>query len=348
MKAAVLTNHHTLELREVPCPEPGPGEALIRVAYTGICGSDVHLFTGKHPLSQAGMILGHEFSGTVAALGQDCGGFQTGDKVCAHIIQSCGGCDACKRGYYNLCRLLQVLGTQADGAFAEYVKVRADKLFRLPENADLRVYALAEPLAVGVYATDRLQFKVSDTALVIGAGPIGLCCALAAQKAGASRVVISEVVPEKIEFARSFGFEVIDAKQESLEDEAARRTGGMGFDRIYETSGAPFSTERVTRIAAVRAGVIMVAYSKEPRPIDTWDLMRKEIRISSIRVHTQPAYEAAIKLLRYDASLRSTMMRMITRSFDFADIQQAFEASLHGTGNCKIMVRIAGQEELLK
>ena len=180
-------------------------------------------------------ILGHEFSGVVAELGSPCEGIKPGDKVCAHILEYCGRCDACKKGFHNLCRSLKVLGTQSDGTFAEYVKVGIDKLFRLPDDADLRVYALAEPLAVGVYATDRIGVALADTALVIGAGPIGLCCAFAARKAGASRVVLSEVVLEKIEFARSLGFEVIDVGSQDLLAAAEAYTDGVGFDPVSYT-----------------------------------------------------------------------------------------------------------------
>lgn len=340
MKAAVLTKQKTLALCDVETPVAGPGEAVIRVAYTGICGSDVHLFTGRHPLSRAGMILGHEFSGIVAALGSPCKTIQVGDKVCAHIIQGCGHCDACKKGVQNLCRDLRVLGTQADGTFAEYVKVDIHKLTRLPDDADLRIYALAEPLAVGVYATNRLHFELADTALIVGAGPIGLCCAFAAKKAGASKIVFSEIVPEKIAFAQSFGFDVIDAGKGDLEQVMLGCTDGKGFNRIYETSGAPFSTELLTKVGAVRANIMMVAYSAEPRPIDTWNLMRREINMSSIRVHSQQAYEAAVKMLQYDEILRGQAARMITRDFDFSEIQKAFDCCLDGTANCKIMIKI--------
>ena len=340
MKAAVLAEWNKLEIREVPCPAAGPGEAVIRVAYTGICASDMHAFRGKHPLAHPGMILGHEFSGVVAELGSPCEGIKPGDKVCAHILEYCGRCDACKKGFHNLCRSLKVLGTQSDGTFAEYVKVGIDKLFRLPDDADLRVYALAEPRAVGVYATDRIGVALADTALVIGAGPIGLCCAFAARKAGASRVVLSEVVLEKIEFARSLGFEVIDVGSQDLLAAAEAYTDGVGFDHIYETSGRAVSTESLTKIGSVRGSAILVAYTNDPSPIDSWNLMRREMQISSIRVHPQSAYEAAVNMMLHDEAFRRQMTQLITRDYDFAHVQDAFEAWIAGTSKGKIMVKI--------
>lgn len=340
MKAAVLQNWNKLAVCEKSCPEPGSKEVLVQVAYTGICGSDIHSYTGKHPLAHAGMVLGHEFSGIIAALGGECTKFKIGDKVCAHIIQECGLCDACKEGHFNLCRSLKVLGTQTTGTFAEYVTVKEDKLFLLPPDANLRVYALAEPLAVGVYATNRLYFKISDKAFIIGAGPIGLCCAFAAQKAGASKVVLSETQPERIEFAKSLGFTVMDAKKPGIEETILKLTDGKGFNRIYETSGVPVSTELVTKIGAVRASVVMIAYSNDPRPIDTWNLMRKEIVITSIRVHTQQAFEAAVKMMISDALLRENLIQIITSNYDLDKIQEAFQSCLNTTNNCKVMVRI--------
>ncbi len=343
MKAAVLKNWKEMKIEEVETPDIGPDEALIKVVYTGICGSDIHSFTGKHPLAHSGMILGHEFSGVIERSGSACKGFEAGDKVCAHIIQSCGKCDACRQGAWNLCRDLKVLGTQADGTFAEFVKVKADKLIKLPKDADLEVCALAEPFAVGVYATERLNVGNGDSVLIIGAGPIGICCAFAAQKAGASKVIISEVVDKRIEFARSLGFEVIDNRECDLEEEADRLTEGLGFQRIYETSGVPFSTELVTKVGAIHGTVMMVAYSKDPRPIDTWNLMRKEIVISSLRVHTQPAYEKAVRMLLTDKELAERLSKIITKTFNFADIQKAFFSSMDGIENCKIMVKITDE-----
>ncbi|MCH1981460.1 alcohol dehydrogenase catalytic domain-containing protein [Ruminococcus sp. OA3] len=340
MKAAVLTDWNHLEIKEVPDLSLGDQEVLIRVAYTGICGSDIHSFVGRHPLAHKGMILGHEFSGTVEKTGPRCEEIPAGAKVCAHIIQPCGHCDACKKGNFNLCRSLKVLGTQVEGTFAEYVKVRKERVLLLPETADLKACAMAEPLAVGVYAAGRFDVKISDRVLVLGAGPIGLCCALAAQKAGACQVVLSEVAEKRIQFAKDMGFEVIDSRKKNLEEEAERITEGAGFDYLFETSGVPVSTELLTKVGAVRGSAVMVAYAKEPRPIDTWNLMRKEIQISSIRVHTQPAYEAAVRMILSDEKLSGQLLHMITGEFAFAEIQKAFTECVNGQEHCKIIVKM--------
>lgn len=328
-----------MEIVDRPDPKPGPGEVMIRVAYTGICGSDIHIYVGRHPLAKPGMIVGHEFSGTIAELGEGVEGLAVGDKVCAHIIDGCGKCAGCRKSP-NLCLDLKVLGTQADGTFAEYVTVKAEKVIKLPEDADMKAMALAEPFAVAVYATSRMNFDLGDTVLVIGAGPIGLCCAIAAEKAGASRVVLSEVVPERIAFARNMGFTVVDSKETPLTDVVSTLADGIGFTKIYETSGVAPSTEVLTKVVAPRGDICCVAFANDARPIDTWNLMRREPTITSIRVHPQSAYEAAIKMMLSDEALRAKLQKLITSDFDFEHIQDAFVSAMDGARNCKVMVKV--------
>jgi threonine dehydrogenase-like Zn-dependent dehydrogenase len=338
MKAAVLTDWGVLEIKEVPTPAIGGKEALIRVAYTGICGSDVHSFLGRHPLSRRGMILGHEFSGTVAKINGETN-VKPGDKVCAHITQHCGHCDLCRGGKQHLCKNLLVLGTQLDGTFAEYVKVPIGKLRKLPADSDLRTMALAEPLAVGVYAVKRARLELAQTVLVLGGGPIGLCCALASRRAGASRILVCELSEKRGKFLESFGFDTISP--ENAVEKAMRYSGDRGFDRVFETSGAKACSEMITKVGAFGGRGVIVALSGEAQPIDTWSMMRKEMDLAHMRVHTRDAYDAAVETM-LDGPFAETMARLITHDFDFGEVQRAFGVcAANRELYCKIMVKIS-------
>lgn len=281
--------------------------------------------------------MGHEFSGRVESTGKEVTGFSKGDKVCAHIIRSCGKCEACVAGHPNLCRSLKVMGTQIPGCFSEYVVVPASKVFKLANDADLRLFALAEPLTVGAYATIESGMTLGKTAFVSGGGPIGICCGLTARLAGASDVVFSEVSPERIEFLKSFGFRVINPIQGDALEQAMALSGGRGYDVVYETSGVPAGSELMARVGAVRSTAVVVAIVNQPQPIDTWALIRNEMQVNAIRVHPQWAYSAAVKLIQ-NGVINDELSRMITQEFPFEKLQEAFEFCLSGADHCKVMI----------
>jgi threonine dehydrogenase-like Zn-dependent dehydrogenase len=195
MKAMVLTEWEKLELKDTPLPELAEDEALIKVKYAGICGSDVHIFTGHHPTAKAPVILGHEFVGTVMKINSRKSlKFKIGDRVVAEPLISCGVCEACLAGNGHVCKNLKLLGIHTDGAFAEYVKVSVAKIIPVADHLSDRVAALTEPFAVGFHVNQRADLKNGDTALVIGGGPIGLIVGMVAKVSGASKVIFSEIL----------------------------------------------------------------------------------------------------------------------------------------------------------
>lgn len=340
MKAAVLNEWKKFDIQEVDTPKLDKDEVLIRIAYTGICKSDISIFLGAHPIAKTPVTPGHEFSGYVEKINSDKElPFAVGDKVAGHITLPCGHCDACIDGHPNCCRNLRVLGTQTNGTFAEYVKLPITKVYRLPDDADMKRFALAEPLAVAMYATQEVGLRVSESVAIIGGGPIGICCALIARNAGASQIVMFEVNPDRAEaIRRDYGFEVLNPTEADAVEKAMKKTGGLGFQRIYETSGSQAGFQMITALGRVRAYAVIIGITNQPAPLDTWKMMHEEMRLTVIRVHQQYAYAAALELVKSHA-LDQELDQMITDEFDLDHIQEAFEFCLKDTKHNKVIIK---------
>src|ERR1700726_1629104 len=206
MKSLLLKEYLQLEMAEFPQPQPGPGEVLIRVAACGICGSDVHGYDGASGRRIPPLVMGHEASGIVAALGSEVTGFNVGDRVTFDSTVSCGVCGFCRDGEINLCDNRQVIGVSCGdysraGAFAEYVTVPARIVYKLPENLAFAEAAMLEAVSVALHAVAVSDLKGGETALVIGAGMIGLLTLQAARVAGSSQVFVADIDPTRLKSA---------------------------------------------------------------------------------------------------------------------------------------------------
>ena len=232
MQAMVLEQYGRLDLRDLPQPAPGPGEVLIRVAACGICGSDVHGYDGSSGRRIPPIVMGHEAAGTVAAVGEGVSALKPGDRVTMDSTIYCGACDYCRRGQVNLCDRREVLGVSCgeyrrNGAYAEFVAVPERIVHRLPANMSFVEAAMLEPTSVALHAVAVSGAGAGDTALVIGAGMIGLLTMQAARAAGCSRVLIADVDPTRLQLAQELGAtEVLDASKD-LVREVLRATGGV-------------------------------------------------------------------------------------------------------------------------
>src|ERR1017187_3189569 len=210
MKALLLSQYRHLEVTDLPKPDPGAGEVLIRVAACGICGSDVHGYDGSSGRRIPPIVMGHEAAGTVAALGQSASGLSEGDRVTFDSTVYCGECPPCLRGDVNLCDRRQVLGVSCSdyrraGAFAEFVVVPARIVHKLPENFAFEEAALLEAVAVALHAVSLVPLRPGSTALVVGAGTIGLLLQQALRVAGCSRVLVADVDPTRLALSRDLG-----------------------------------------------------------------------------------------------------------------------------------------------
>jgi L-iditol 2-dehydrogenase len=258
MNALVLTEYSRLELLDRPQPLPGPGELLVKVAACGICGSDVHGFDGSSGRRIPPLVMGHEAAGTVAEVGRGVKQFGVGDRVTFDSTIYCGECRFCKQGEMNLCDRREVLGVSCgdyrrDGAFADYVMVPERITYKLPDAMPFEEAAMLEAVSVGLHAVAMSDLRGGETALVIGAGMIGLLTLQAARAAGCSRVFIADVDATRLELARQLGAtETLQLTGSDLVRKCQELTEGTGVDVVLEAVGRDETVS--TAIDAVRKG----------------------------------------------------------------------------------------------
>ena len=243
MKALLLSQYRRLEIADLPTPEPAAGEVLLRVAACGICGSDVHGYDGSSGRRIPPIVMGHEAAGTVAAVGAGVTKFAVGDRVTFDSTVHCGACAFCLRGEMNLCDGRQVLGVSCGdyrraGAFAEFIAVPEHIVYRLPDSLSFEEAAMLEAVAVAVHAVSLTPVEPDASALVIGAGMIGLLILQVLRASGCGRIYVADIDASRLRLAESFGAtETLRADQPDFVTELLRRSGGVGVDLVIEAVG---------------------------------------------------------------------------------------------------------------
>jgi L-iditol 2-dehydrogenase len=243
MKALVLEAYNELVYKDVPEPTVGPGEVKIRVRACSICGSDVHGMDGSSGRRIPPVIMGHEASGVIAELGEAVAGWQIGDRVTFDSTIYCGHCAFCRRGEINLCDNRRVLGVSCDeyrqdGALAEYVVVPQHILYHLPEGLFFEQAALVEPLSVAFHAVERTPVSLNDTAVVVGAGMIGLLVIQSLRLAGCGDIIAVDLDPGRLRLAGELGADLtLNSATDRVVESVRARTGGRGADRAFEVVG---------------------------------------------------------------------------------------------------------------
>ncbi len=284
MKALLLSQYRHLELVDLGTPEPGRDEVLIRVAACGICGSDVHGYDGSSGRRIPPIVMGHEAAGTIAAVGEGVTGWSDGDRVTFDSTIYCGECPPCLRGNINLCDRRQVLGVSCGdyrraGAFAEFVVVPALIIHRLPASLSFAEAALLEAVAVTLHAVSLVAIAPDSTALVVGAGTIGLLLQQALRVAGCSRVFVSDVDPTRLKLSRELGATATLCAEENLAQQISVLTNGNGVDLAVEAVG---KTESVnTAIDNVRKGgnVILIGNISPEIALPLQKVVTRQLRL---------------------------------------------------------------------
>jgi L-iditol 2-dehydrogenase len=284
MKALLLSQYRHLELTDVPVPAPGRDEVLIRVAACGICGSDVHGYDGSSGRRIPPIVMGHEAAGTIESLGEAVSSLTENDRVTFDSTIFCGECQPCIRGNINLCDRRQVLGVSCGdyrraGAFAEFVSVPARIIHRLPENLAFSEAALLEAVAVALHAVSLVPVAQGSTALVVGAGTIGLLLQQALRVAGCSRVFVADVDPTRLELSRDLGATATLPAGTDLTQQILQLTNGIGVDLSVEAVG---KTETVnSAIDSVRKGgsVVLVGNISPEVTLPLQKVVTRQIRL---------------------------------------------------------------------
>jgi L-iditol 2-dehydrogenase len=326
MKVALMTGLEKIEIVERDIPQPKDDEVLVKLEYVGVCGSDLHYYENGRIgdfVVNFPFILGHESGGVVAEVGSRVKHLKTGDRVALEPGKTCGRCEFCKTGRYNLCPDVIFFATPpVDGVFQEYAAHEADLCFKLPDKVSTMEGALIEPLAVGFHAAITGGARLGQTALVIGSGCIGLVSMLALKALGVSRVFVSDVVNKRLEKAKALGAAAIINAAENDLPKTIKESGGV--DLVIETSGSEIAAGQ--GIGALKKGgtMVFVGYSKTGMMnLPIGQALDKELTMKTI-FRYRHIYPLAIDAV---AQGKVDIKNIVTNAFDFADIQNAMDQS---------------------
>jgi (R,R)-butanediol dehydrogenase/meso-butanediol dehydrogenase/diacetyl reductase len=334
MRAAQYLGNETIEVHTVESADPGPGQVQLEVAYTGICGTDLHVLHGSMDSRVTRpAVIGHEMSGRIAKIGADVTGWALGDPVTVMPLDWCGSCPACAAGHHHICHRLNFIGIDSPGALQNRWNVTADVLVALPSDLPMTHGALVEPVAVAVHDVRRSGLQPSESAMVLGGGPIGVLIATVARSTGA-RVAVAEVDPARRELIAGLGFEVLDPRTQDQQAWVDDWTGGAGADVVFEVSGAPAAVLASTDLAAVRGRVVIVAIHPIPREVNLQRVFWRELSILGARVYERQDFENAVALLAAQA-IPAEML--ISRIEPLTRTAAAFSA-LAGGGVMKVLI----------
>ena len=294
MKRATMTALGQIEISDASAPTPGAGEVLLRIQRIGVCGSDIHVFHGKHPYTSYPVVQGHEFSALVEAVGPGVTGIAPGDKVTAMPQVVCGKCPPCTRGDEHICDALKVQGFQAPGCAQQLWVTAADKIVKLPGSFSFEQGALVEPISVAVHAIARAGSLAGRRAVVLGAGPIGNLVGQAARASGAE-VLITDLSDHRLEIARRCGLaHTSNPAREELGAAARRAFGGRGFDLAFECVGVEATlTAAVENIGKGGTLVVVGVFGDKPR-LDLGLVQDRELHIVGTLMYQRPDYEQAV------------------------------------------------------
>jgi 2-desacetyl-2-hydroxyethyl bacteriochlorophyllide A dehydrogenase len=340
MKAAVYRGIGQIEVTDVPRPEPGQGEVLIRVGYCGICGSDLESY--HFGMYEPGLIPGHEFAGTLAGLGPGVTGWSVGDRVVVSDTVPCGECVPCREGRLDACESLTMIGVTHDGAMAEYCVTAARGLHRLPDGVTLRQGALVEPLSVALHGVRRSRLKVGDRALVMGAGPIGLLTLQCALLAGARTVAVTEVDGVRRALACRLGASaVLDPARDNVGLALAGLTGGQGPDVVLICTGAPAPFGDAVSLVRKGGQIYLLGLCMEPVATDFASIVLNDLCIEG-SLAGRAEVPAAVDLL---AQRRVDVDALVSHEIELDQVvTHGFEPlSGGGSGASKILIRIGGE-----
>lgn len=323
MKALVYVAPQKVEVRDVAAPPSREGTVKVRMRYCGVCGSDIGIYAGKHPRAKAPLVLGHEFVGTVEELGHGTTGrIALGDRVVAYPLLSCGECLPCRTGSPHVCKKLGLIGIDVDGGMAEYAWIKEDVLFKVDDSLSDAVASLIEPLAVIVRSMHQARYSLLDSAVVTGAGPIGVLTALVLKHSGASRVVISDVDEARLKLCREFGFEAVNVKETGIVDYIAQTTGGDGMDLVFECSGVESAAADMTKLCRIGGTICMTGIHKAPHAVNLMDLNFKEQTLVGSRVYTKREFELTVD---YAKRMREDLAKIVTQVVPLTSSEHIFE-----------------------
>lgn len=347
MKAAILKEWEKLELEEIPMPWPRENDVIIRVAYAGICGSDKKIFHGQHSIAKPPIILSHEISGVIWEIPFECSSadLKKGDLVAIRPVLSCKTCSSCRAGKENICETVRVLGIHETGGFAEYIKVPAEQVYKLPEKMELAAGALAEPVADALHHIYQSGFQIGERIAVIGSDFTGLLIAYILNYAGAARAVVID--DSKYARKASGLLELEVCEPSSIVSEDTQKFGAdIGeFDIIYESTGTLLGYQIMLKALKLGGRGVVTGVPGRDLPIDIKQIFMKELSIIGCRLHTQKDFARAISLLEKKAFTRP-LLNLVTKQIRMQELVSRQSDLFNRSHADKTMIQITGEEEL--
>jgi (R,R)-butanediol dehydrogenase/meso-butanediol dehydrogenase/diacetyl reductase len=333
-----------VSVEDVAIPTPGPGQVQLQVGFNGICGTDLHEYyagpifvpTEPHPLThqELPLTLGHEFSGTITAVGAGVTGWSEGDRVAVEPIYKCGHCGPCAAGNYNVCQQIGFHGLMSDGGMAEYTVVPANMLHRLPDNVSLEFGALVEPMSVAYHAATLGDVGPGDTAMVFGAGPIGIGLWFALRGKGLQEIFVVEPSPTRRAAIEELGAVTLDPTVTDVPGFIADHTYGAGADAAFDAAGVTPAVETALACVGSRKPMVSVAIYEKPLQTPLLNLVMNESRIQGSLCYTGADFEAVIALMAQGAYDTTGWVAQIP----IGDVvAEGFEA-LHAGNKMKVLV----------
>jgi len=322
MLRATMTSPGKIEFSEVPKPALGGQDVLLRIRRIGICGSDIHVYHGKHPYTSYPVVQGHEFCGEVAEVGRNVRSFRQGDLATAPPQIVCGECVPCREGRYHICENLKVMGFQAPGVAQEFFALPESALLKLPAGFTLECGALVEPTAVAIHAVSRASSVAGRQVLVLGAGPIGNLVAQVARWRQARRVLISDISDPRLEIARQCGIDcTVNSREASLESYVAEVFGPNRADAAFECVGAAETVNQAIHNVRKGGTIVIVGVFGDRPEIDLGLVQDRELEMRGTLMYQRLDYVDAIRCLTEGGI---TVGPLLTRNFSFRHYPEAY------------------------
>lgn len=319
MKSLVIQKPNQFQMVDKVQPECGANEVVVKVAYAGVCGSDMHILHGNNPFVVYPRISGHEFSGVVAEVGNDVSALAIGDHVVVDPVINCGHCRPCRNGRANSCLNLQVIGVHRDGGFSEYQVVPAGNVYPISNKIPLKQAALVEPYTIAANVFERLRPCEGDSVLIYGSGVIGLTLVQVAKVLGIPSIVV-DIVDEKLAVAKQLGAEhVINSKKQDVEAVVMELTCGEGVPLIADAACIPSLVPQILRLAAPAGSICLLGFLSEPSELMQMEVIKKELTIVGSRLNNK----MFAKVIPWIESGQLNTEAIVSHEFAFSEFSEA-------------------------
>ena len=312
MRAAFLEDYNRMGMRDIPVPEIGPDDVLVQIKAAGVCGSDLHAYIGQHTFRFPPVMLGHEGAGVIARVGENVKDFQVGDRVTMDPTIPCGKCSCCREGNTNLCPDRVAPGMKSwwggMGTWGDYFPIRADHVYKIPDDVSFAKAALAEPMANSMHILSQVQSTKRDSICVIGCGTIGLFAVLLAKQQGYKTIIGSDPVAFNRGVAEQVGATLtVDPIHQDIEAIVKEATGGEGTDVTIIAAGAPGIFDQAIDITRRSGEIMLIAMIKESVAFDSWKLLSKQQSLRGSMLYNTPDFEQCLELIKSGIDLSPFM-----------------------------------------